>query len=214
VPTTTPNSKTAFIQHRHASISVGGSHIYSALDGDWHEAANILRKLSNNTYCLKWLDLEGCNEWLPALTWKSGDSSNDRWVDRTFGRTSMASSANIFEDVSVETAKGPDWNGSWAQVKYVNVSQGYVPTDTAAIRAIPAGVVACDLLLYLRDHEDLTGYMDGHNVIQWLEREKQSRRVASGVRLLRTTAKGEYCVFDHGWIPPRGGPMKEKKVDD
>jgi hypothetical protein len=217
VPTTTPNSKTAFVQHTHGhgNISLGGSHIYSVMDQDWYEAANILRRLSNNLYCLKWLDLEGCSEWLPALTWRSGDSSNDRWVDRTFGSTSVLNSASTFDaDVPAGIAKGPDWNGSWAQVNYVNISQGFIPTNSAAIRAMPAGVLACELLLYLRENEDLPESEEGWDVLKWLQREKEARKVASSVRLMRTLAKGQYCAFDHGWTPPRGGPKKEKTAND
>jgi hypothetical protein len=217
VPTTTPNSKTAFVQHTHGhgNVSLGGSHLYSVMDQDWYEAANILRRLSNNLYCLKWLDLEGCNEWLPALTWKSGESSNDRWLDRTFGSTSTLASASTFDaEVPAGIAKGPDWNGSWAQVSYVNVSQGFVPTNSAAIRAMPAGVLACELLLYLRENEDLPESEEGWDVLKWLQREKEARKVASSVRLMRTSAKGRYCAFDHGWAPPGGGPKKEKTADN
>lgn len=217
LPTTTPNSKTAFIQHKHANIAVGGSHYYSALDQDWREAANILRRISNNTYCLEWIDLEGCNEWLTALTWTSSNPpAINRWSDRTFRRGAGTPSSSAFEeDIPTGVTTGIDWNGSWSQVKYVNVSQGFIPTDAAAVRAIPAGVVACDLLLYLRENED-TGvehgeYLESHHVLQWLQREKEARRVASAVRLLRTSAKEKYCMFDHGWIPPRGGPTKENK---
>jgi hypothetical protein len=68
-PTTTPNAVTASISTRYGSVSASGTPFYSDLDDDWHEATNILRRLSVNTYSLEWLDLEGCN-WLKALTWR------------------------------------------------------------------------------------------------------------------------------------------------
>lgn len=86
-PNETPNSKASFISHNHARIPIGGTNIYSELDDDWQDPANILRRLSNNTYSLRWLDLEGCNDWLPALTWTQDNNRGpDRWLDRTFGR--------------------------------------------------------------------------------------------------------------------------------
>ncbi len=36
---------------------------------DESRAANLLRRFSKATYCLKWLDLEGCYRWLRALYW-------------------------------------------------------------------------------------------------------------------------------------------------
>jgi hypothetical protein len=164
---------------------------------DWHESSNILRRISNNTYCLRWLDLEGCNEWLAALTWTGEIASGDRqWAERGVER-------------------GPDWNGSWAQVKYVNVSQGFIPTDTKAVQSIPASVVACDLLLYLREYEAYDddgrcGPLYGQELSQWFEREKIARSVASTVRLARVVGKGPYCTFDYGWVAPRVVKEKEK----
>lgn len=86
-PSTTPNAATASMVSKHTNpVALGGSHFYSELDDDWHEAANILRRLSKNTYCLKWLDLEGCT-WHKALTWDhfeqvrtGGLNSQDSWL--------------------------------------------------------------------------------------------------------------------------------------
>jgi len=212
VPTTTPNSKTAFITHNHASISLGGTHIYSVLDQDWHEAANILRRFSNNTYCLKWLDLEGCNEWLPALTWTGEEAGPDRWVDRTFARLGHQRVAQLpandsSDQFTQSEACGPNWNGSWAQITYVNFSQGVVPCDVTAVRAYPAGVIAAELLLWLRDENtDIsevyeTDAQQNIHIPTWLQREKQARTIAENVRGLRKSVRGSFCVFDHGWTP-------------
>ncbi|KAF2431020.1 hypothetical protein EJ08DRAFT_588290, partial [Tothia fuscella] len=163
---------------------------------DWHESANILRRLSNNTYCLRWLDFEGCNEWLPALTWTS---QRTLWA----GSTPPDSPPSTLPPQE----KGPDWNNSWSQVTHVNVSQGFLPTDTAAVQSIPASVVACDLLLYLRERDDAeddgyrAGPLYGSDLAQWFDKEKLARNVASAVRLARVNAKGWYCTFDYGWAP-------------
>jgi hypothetical protein len=214
IPTTTPNSKTAFITHNHASIPVSGTHFYNCLDDDWAEAASILKHLSKNTYRLQWLDLEGCISWIPALTWCSSDERGprDRWIDRTFQRSSRsAGSQDPFDDAAFSESRngpGPDWNGSWAQLAYVNISQGIIPRDVSAVRAYPAGIVAAELLLWLRDEEN-TKEEDmvrsrGIDVQQWLQREKEARAVGRTVRALRSSVGGVFCEFEHGWTRPMG----------
>ena len=41
------------------------------------EAADVLRRLSKATYCLKWLDLEDCHDWLKALVYDRGEHGPD-----------------------------------------------------------------------------------------------------------------------------------------
>ena len=77
----------------------GGSNMYSALDNDWREAAGILRHLSRTLYCLQWLDLTGCGDWLDAFLWQSED------------------------------AAGPEWNGSWRGVEHVSLGVGWDPVS-------------------------------------------------------------------------------------
>ena len=216
-PSMTPNSKTAFIHHRHRDIAVGGSHLYSAMDSDWHEAANILRRLSHKTYGLTWLDLEGCNEWLPALAWQE-TGANTRWTNRSpqFGQANFSTGPTDVETEAAfwearrnsEYGHGPDWSGSWGQVIHVNVSQGIIPKDAASVRRLPSGIIACELLSYLRDLEDsnegeedsdMNSQVDDLDVHQWLEREKDARSVRSAVRQIRLNSRGPYCEFDHGW---------------
>ena len=212
LPTITPNSRRTFVESRHGSggISLGGSHLYSVMDEDWYEASNILRRLSKNLYSLRWLDLEGCSEWLPALTWEGGDVGPDRWVDRSFGTRADAASDPLSAGESV-TMHGPDWNGAWSQLVYVNVSQGSLPRDVTVVRRLPASVSAAELLLYLRSLDELgVGNEDDGaasrladvapvDIPRWLELEKQARKVSMAVRLKRSKRKGLYCRFDHGW---------------
>ena len=226
-PTTTPNSKTAFITHNHASIPVSGSHFYNRLDGDWAEASSILKRLSRNTYRLQWLDLEGCADWLPALTWNPEDEfgQRDRWVDRTFGRANRASQgSSVITDEDTAFAEirsnfGPDWNGAWSQLTYVNISQGIIPRDVSSVRAYPAGVVAAELLLWLRDQDNAEDAelqrSKGLDVQQWLQREKEARVVERTVRALRTSSGGKYCEFDHGWKRPMAAAaaLKDSKTN-
>ncbi|TID27098.1 Carboxy-cis/cis-muconate cyclase [Venturia nashicola] len=211
-PNETPNASMSFISHRHARIPMGGTNLYSELHEDWQDPANILRRLSNNTYSLRWLDLEGCNEWLPALTWTwNSIRHTDRWADRSFGR--LPSTNDAFEELLTSPkVHGPDWNGSWAQLRYVNVSQGVIPCDVASVISRPATVIARELLLWLREKDvrkkngnplQYTSQLrkDIH-VPDWLGRESQARNLASTVRMLRKSAGGAFCTFDHGWTAP------------
>jgi hypothetical protein len=68
VPTLTPKSRTTKMTSRYGNYDAGGTNFYShTLDGDWTEARVVLKLLSKATYCLKWLDLEGCIDWWAAL---------------------------------------------------------------------------------------------------------------------------------------------------
>jgi hypothetical protein len=191
-PELTPNSHKVRIAHNHMNIPAGGTHLYSELHDDWSEAANVLRRLSKFTYCLKWLDLSGCNRWLPALIW-TGEKF------KTFAPFDPN-----------DNFAGPDWNDSWSQVTYVNVAQGTVPSDINTIRSLPSGMIACELLIYLRSQgksgEDGRSSLPSdqpsqseHLVRQWLETEKTARVVRNKIRQMRSHAKGQWCEFDHGW---------------
>ncbi|KAI4185806.1 MAG: hypothetical protein L6R41_003892 [Letrouitia leprolyta] len=72
-PSLTPNAKTAYLSTPTGNISYGTSTLYShTLDQDFSAAAAVLRQLSRRTYCLQFLDLTGCSEWIPALAWRDG----------------------------------------------------------------------------------------------------------------------------------------------
>ncbi|KAI5196612.1 hypothetical protein E4T38_08382 [Aureobasidium subglaciale] len=111
-PTRTPNSTSP----------------YASLDRDFEEPALVLRMLAENTYCLRWLDLQGCHDWLAALTHrsyalplqssKSDDSDND-WSQQT------------------QRLKGPDWNGAWRHLTYINIAQdatSWFPANNAFLK--------------------------------------------------------------------------------
>ncbi|KAF9887904.1 hypothetical protein FE257_009426 [Aspergillus nanangensis] len=105
-PTVTPNAVNSRIRHpthRSLTFSYSGTDAYAAYDNNWAEAASILRKLSRVSYCLKWLDLEGCGSWLPALNWDA------RGPD---GKT---------------LPSGPEWNGSWRDIEFVRLGPGWLP---------------------------------------------------------------------------------------
>jgi hypothetical protein len=106
IPTLTPHALSAKMRHpKHKSLSFsyGGTDTYSAYENNWDEASGMLRRLSRATYCLKWLDLEGCSDWFPALSWDSVNS------DGTYATS------------------GPEWNGSWRDLAWLGLGAGWFP---------------------------------------------------------------------------------------
>ncbi|PVH93076.1 hypothetical protein DM02DRAFT_542298 [Periconia macrospinosa] len=208
-PSTTPNAATASMVSQHGSVSLGGSHFYSDLDDDWHEAANILRRLSKNTYCLQWLDLEGCT-WIPALTWDpnggieqyqqprlSASSSEDDWP------TSPSSSST---KPNRYTPTGPDWTTSWRQITHLNLSQAWIPSSPQSLQTLPSGIICVRLMNWLREQErlasppfSLSSDRSHAEVARWVEREKVGRSVGTRVQAVRKAVGGLWCVIDYGW---------------
>ncbi|KAL6235341.1 hypothetical protein BDW75DRAFT_144022 [Aspergillus navahoensis] len=106
VPTVTPNAINARVRHptqRSLTFSFGGTDPYSAMENNWAESAGILRRLSRATYCLKWLDLEGCADWIPALNWEGVGPHGERY------------------------STGPEWNGSWRDIEWIRLGPGWLP---------------------------------------------------------------------------------------
>lgn len=107
MPSLTPNATTASIsdpKHKGLSFSYGGADIYSPAENNWTVPAAILNKLSKITYCLKWLELDGCEEWILALCWDGYD---------VYGKK--------------HPTTGPEWNGSWRQIEWLGLDPGWRP---------------------------------------------------------------------------------------
>jgi hypothetical protein len=196
-PSMTPNANTTSMISNHTSVSLGGSHFYSDLDDDWHEATNILRRFSKDTYSLQWLDLEGCN-WMKALTSHPGRVPTDTAANIGMGGWSME-----------HGIPGPDWNDAWRRITYINVFQGWIPSDSQSLQNMPAGVVAVQLLRWLRDNKDkedvkwrLNAQETGHAVAEWVNREKVARLVGLWIQGTRKQGEGPWCRIDFGWGSP------------
>lgn len=193
-PSTTPNAATTSMVSNITSVSLGGSHFYSDLDDDWHEATNILRRFSINTYSLQWLDLEGCN-WLKALSWRSDDL------------LSVSRSDHDPEEWRYHKAfPGPDWNDAWQRITYLNFFQGWIPADTQSLQNMPAGIVPVQLMRWLRENkgrEDTSWKLNAHEtgqaVNEWVSREKMARSVRQEILAARKAGEGSWCHIDHGW---------------
>lgn len=214
IPSTTPNATTTSMVSKHADgpVALGGSHFYSQLDGDWHEAANILRRLSLNTYCLRWLDLEGC-KWLRALTWdypyvqgKWTGTGNAAYASEPSSRSHDHDSDPTWVRSSAHA--GPDWNDAWRQIEYVNIFQGWLPSALPDLISMPSGRIQMSLLTWLREHgheaEHRCKLRGGMGIASnWVEREKVNESVAAELRRRRKVAEGKWCTFDFGWDPVR-----------
>jgi hypothetical protein len=200
-PTLTPNSAATSMVSDYARVSLGGTPFYSVLDDDWHEAANILRRFSINTYSLQWLDLEGC-QWLRALTW------------HPFTPDTMQHAADTW---SITTAPpGPDWNDAWRRITYLNFFQGWIPADKKSLQNMPAGVVPVQLMCWLRENKDgedvrwkLNEKESGYAVQEWVEKEKTARSVGIEIQSARRREEGSWCKVDFGW----GGDGQTGKVN-
>ncbi|KAK5018479.1 Lyso-phosphatidylcholine acyltransferase [Cryomyces antarcticus] len=219
IPTLTPNSSTTSVISKHSpAVHAGGRHFYSVTDEDWHEAATILRRLSKNTYCLKWLDVEGI-AWYKALGGTALRSAP--WEREPFDEWDALGSSLGY--------KGPDFDGSWSQVTYVNLSQGWVPEWVQSVRRIPMDMryddIQKDLQSYLRKlHPDQASMPEipvdpsnrpGPNgpTVEWFQKEFAARDVAETIRLSRAALGGLRCTFDHGWTQGRGTPRRFQTPD-
>jgi len=217
-PTATPNATTTSMVSRYEGpVALGGSHFYSHLDDDWEEPANILRRLSQNTYCLKWLDLEGC-DWHRALTWKHGDLRTVHNRNERVRIEPAATQATVEWDQETHEQSGPDWAGSWRQITYLHLFQGWIPNDWVALTTLPAGTLCVSLLSWLREHRNNPKYkgvlrrLDSRNAaVEWLQREQSARHVAEQIMKQRKSRKvGEFCQVDYGWDPKEKAPEAQE----
>lgn len=221
VPTFTPNAVNARIRHpqnRSLTFHYGGTDTYSAMENNWAETAGILRKLSHVTYCLKWLDLEGCGEWYPALCWNGTGPDGEEYKPGT---------------------TGPEWNRSWRDIEYVRLGVGWVvnfddfempenvknpssmqqqSSSPSPSRSLAASIHATPQpppsLSRIRGIDPVQDYTNGNDNASWdveIERIKyrrskemqryreivdSSRAVQEHVRLIRREGKGKWIHFD------------------
>jgi hypothetical protein len=217
VPTLTPNLINERVTHptmRSVSFAAGGTDAYSADENNWVEAVNILRRLSRATYCLKWLDLEGCGEWFGALSWD--------------GRT-------LHDDEPFQTLSSA-WNGSWRDIEWIGLGPGWIPSQKvdmedftpsfiplAASRHAPASQRQPGQARLSDD--DLTSVLTEHDlrdaaiarekqrrVNEWKAYEetlRKARRVEKHIRLVRREGGGKWIHFSFG-----GEVVQERKVPE
>ncbi|OQD82814.1 hypothetical protein PENANT_c019G08008 [Penicillium antarcticum] len=188
-PTRTPGAATARIRHPlHHSLtfSYSGTDNYAAMENNWAEAATILRQLSRSTYCLKWLDLEGCAEWLPALKWVGKDPDGHPYP---LG------------------ASGPEWNGSWRDVEWINVGPGWVPDlsdDSESLEpqslamSISPPDDADDYDSASRHEERLVNFRRENELKLYRDSVQTSLEVRTHVRQIRKEGRGKWPQVSFG----------------
>lgn len=196
-PTLTPNLSTTMVSSQHGpDIVAGGSHIYSTLDQDLNEPAALLRQLSTNLLRLKWLDLEGCTNWTPALALlapipeiRSGAGGTDDW------ETNNSANLSVLTD-------------TWKNLSFVNVAQGWLPTY-AGLKALPTQQGISSDRQMVREimetlpaveaetHDQLS--VEKKKASMWLEAES---RVLFAMRRINNVRRATHLppiVMDFGW---------------
>lgn len=119
-PTLTPNLATTTVSGRHGvDVNASASHYYAALDQKFEEPAILLRQLSSHLLCLQWLDLEGCQQWSPALAELAKPNIPP-------GRSSVRSSRN--NDWIAQSEEAPVLAGNWKNLTYIRCAQGWLPS--------------------------------------------------------------------------------------
>jgi hypothetical protein len=162
-PSLTPNSITATMTSRYLkNLQYGGTNYYShTLDQDWSEAASLLRRLSHALYSLEWLDLDGCDDWYPALRWGQPDSP------------------------------GIDWNSCWGKVSVLRLHSGLdVPVEeasraqimrskTAALNAMQVEKTIRRARGWITVHSDEWERYDGSRMYSGLDKDVLEREYAN-----------------------------------
>ncbi|KAI2635380.1 hypothetical protein GGS21DRAFT_515535 [Xylaria nigripes] len=107
-PSLTPNAKFAKLVSPTTgrSVQYSGTGPYSHnLDEDWTEAIFILRRLSRLLYCLEYLDLAGCSDWVRALR---ETSDGEFKVDLV------------------------DWSTDWGKISTLRLNSGYALAEDSS----------------------------------------------------------------------------------
>lgn len=201
VPTITPHALNASIRHpanRSLAFSYGGTDSYSAMENNWAESAGLLRRLSRVTYCLKWLDLEGCGDWIPALNWEGVGPQGESYPT------------------------GPEWNGSWRDIEYIRLGPGWLPNLGESDLPIQGGAVAPTNSLITSIHaptaestsastetwdvdEERRKYRLGKEIERFRETIRASKAVQQRVLQTRKEGRGKWVRFSFGLEGENGG---------
>lgn len=200
-PTLTPNLSTATISSQHSpDVTAGGSHYYSALDQDMDEPASLIRQLSINLLCLQWLDLEGCEEWFPAL---------GKLAVYNYKRESDGEWLGITKAESIFTS-------NWKNLHYIRCAQGWLPSIIGVQgqgerrEATVIDMVVVDgVLRYLKQQDTrFEAEKPSQDVIDterkkariWLEREHGVNYACMRINALRRAQGVRPIEADFGWV--------------
>lgn len=162
-------------------------------DGNWAQAAGILRRLARATYCLKWLDLEGCGDWFTALSCDCARPNGETYNP------------------------GPEWNGSWRNIEFVRLGPGWLPPIDDGELFPPSGLtkpssygsLATSIHSpFLNDTEDAGlpwdvelerfKYRRSKEIEQFRETLQAAKDFKQRVHRLRKDGKGKWVQFSFG----------------
>ncbi|KAL9081944.1 MAG: hypothetical protein Q9159_006861 [Coniocarpon cinnabarinum] len=199
------------------------------------ESATLLHLLSRNTASLRWLSVAGCQPWFDALL-PEADKQPSSIADTRFARRPVdLESATIgarwvsrvlrtdegnAPDAPGTVARGPDWNGAWRHVRYVNVSQDWIPQGLRSedllklviprkARSANREALRAEPFQLPREGENYRLSSSGDEVQRsiderlrrrrWLLLERMSILLASKVDWKRLNAGLPTAEFDFGW---------------
>ncbi|KAL4906707.1 hypothetical protein BDW74DRAFT_167259 [Aspergillus multicolor] len=205
VPTVTPNAMHTSIRHptqRSLIFSYGGTDSYSAMENNWAESAGILRRLSRATYCLKWLDLEGCGDWIPALNWEGVGPHGEK------------------------VTAGPEWNGSWRDIEWIRLGPGWLPqpddveyvtkssgtltpvtgaSNRSLAFSVHAPAPSSDSTETWDVDEERRKYRLAKELERFRDRMRAAKEVQQKVLRVRKGARGKWVYFSFGLEELEGG---------
>ena len=218
-PTLTPNLSTSTVSTpNRQNVSAGGSHYYSALDSDMEEPASLIRQLSANLLCLQWLDLEGCNAWLPALLRLAAElapedrASHDRLVRWMDGGERWEIAPPKWYSIFLS---------NWKNLSYIRCAQASLP-KLRGLHALlgdsnsPMSSMERKIVDRLVQHlqRDLAAVLSGAALdvprevldaekrrgLLWMQQERKAVETALRVNDVRKMHGTKMVVFDHGWM--------------
>lgn len=202
VPTTTPNAVAPTSRMWALSYNTGtGANL--SLDDDWNEAAGVLRRLARATYCLKWLDIEGCGDWLGALTYDSVGPNGEAHTS------------------------GPEWNGSWRGIEFVRLGPGWLPPiddselfPASGLMRDSSRSLATSIHSPIRDGSEETDlpwdvelerikYRRSREIERFRETLQTAKEVQQRVQRTRREGKGKWVQFSFGLEGLEEGVLKK-----
>ncbi|KAJ6095612.1 hypothetical protein N7486_006358 [Penicillium sp. IBT 16267x] len=134
-----------------------------------YEAAGILRRLSRSTLCLKWLDLEGCSDWLHLLP---------GWTEYP-------------EGLKDPVDYGPEWNHSWRNVVSLNLAPGWnIQVPDALEDHVPGSTVSSLLEPVLREYR--------RDVDKYEANVSRAMSVYQSIRTYRANDRGKAVQAETG----------------
>lgn len=183
VPCITPNSKTAYRESPAGNIDYGASNFYSFTDGDLSEAAGVLKRVSRATYCLQWLDLTGCSDWIQALGRKDGPDWYGAWRG--------------LETVKVGQGWTPRCLGMESSLRWRQIWEGVDDPWAQGIYTEERMALKKELLAWVKTEDSISSAQAG---VDMIVRSAMKSSVAGDTRNVRTRRVKFDRGYDGWWV--------------